>query len=192
MDDKFRSPPIIIAGVDIAYNGDTCSTACVAMGYPPKKIVEVKTICMPVPFPYVPTLLAFREGPATLAVMSAMEVAVDIFLINGHGIAHPLRFGLASHVGVLSGKPTIGVASSLLVGECDREPLHVNEAMPLTIGGDAVGWVLKPQSGSRPIIVSPGHLVGMSSSLEIVRNCLCGDRLPRPLRMAHLWANKKE
>lgn len=192
IEDLFESPIEAIAGVDLAFFGDNGVAACVAMDYPHTKIVETQTLVMPLNFPYIPTFLTFREGPPMVKIMSSLKTKVNVFLINGQGISHPLRCGLASHVGVESDKPTVGVAVSRLVGEYDREPNNEGEAVSLTYSGERVGWVLKSRSGSRPIFVSPGHRVGLDSSLMIVKACLLGHRLPEPLQMAHLAANEEK
>jgi len=190
--DNFKSPPSIIAGVDLAFLEDDGIAACAAMDFPPRRLVETKQTINHLTFPYVSTFLAFREGPTTLEVISSMYTKMDVLLVNGQGIAHPLRCGLASHVGVVSGQPTIGVASSRLIGEYDIEPQYGGEAVLLRDRGDAVGWVLRPKTGSRLLFVSPGHLVGLESSLRIVKDCLRGHRLPEPLWMAHYYANQRK
>ncbi|MCJ7631465.1 endonuclease V [Candidatus Bathyarchaeota archaeon] len=190
--DHFEFPPSIIAGVDLAFLREDGIAACTAMDFPPKQIVEAKQTVTHLTFPYLPTFLTFREGPPMLEVMSSMRSKIDVFLVNGQGIAHPLHCGLASHVGVVSSRPTIGVASSHLIGEYDNEPENEGEAVPLKHRGEIVGWVLRSRLGSKPIFVSPGHLVGLESSLRVVRDCLRGHRLPEPLQMAHIKANQKK
>ena len=192
LEDEFESPIEAVAGIDLAFSGDDGVAACIAMDYPPTKIVEVQTLVMPLDFPYIPTFLTFREGPPMVKVISSLRTKVNVFLINGQGITHPLRCGLASHVGVESGRPTIGVTTSRLVGEYEHEPKNEGKAVPLTCNGERVGWVLKSRSGSRPIFVSPGHRVGLDSSLRIVKTCLLGHKLPEPLRMAHVAANEEK
>lgn len=192
VEDQFKSPLESVAGVDLAFLEDDGVATCVAMDYPPTKVIETQTLVMPLNFPYIPTFLTFREGPPMIKVISSLRTKVSIFLINGQGIAHPLGCGLASHVGVQSGKPTIGVAASRLVGEYEYEPKNQSEAISLIYDGERVGWVLKSRSGSKPIFVSPGHRVGLDSSLRIVKTCLLGHRLPEPLQMAHLAANREK
>ena len=187
--DNFKSPPSTVAGVDLAFLEDDAIADCAAMDYPPRQLIEAKQTITHLTFPYVPTFLAFREGPAMMEVISSMRSKIDVLLVNGQGIAHPLQCGLASHVGVVNKLPTIGVASSRLVGEYDM-PQNEGEAAPLEDKGDRVGWVLKSQMRSKPIFVSPGHLVGLDASLRIVKDCIRGHRLPEPLWMAHYYANR--
>lgn len=191
IEDQFESPLESVAGVDLAFFEDDGVAACVAMDYPPTKVIETQTLVMPLDFPYIPTFLTFREGPLMIKVISSLRTRVSIFLINGQGIAHPLRCGLASHVGVEIGKPTIGVTASRLVGEYDHEPEKEGEAVFLIYDRERVGWVVKSRSGSKPIFVSPGHRVGLDSSLGIVKACLLGHKLPEPLHMAHVAANRE-
>jgi deoxyribonuclease V len=189
LEDRFEQPITSVAGVDLAFINETGIAACVATDYPPRKILEVQTAAIPVNFPYVPTFLTFREGPPILRAISSTKTRVNIFLINGQGLAHPLRCGLASHLGVESGHPTIGVTKNRLIGEYAHVPEGGRDAVPLTSEGEQVGWVLRSRKGSKPIFVSPGHMVSLHSSLAIVSACLAGHRLPEPIRMAHEAAN---
>lgn len=190
--DNFDSPLEIVAGVDLAFLGEDGIAACVAMDHPPKKVVETQSLVMSLDFPYISTFLTFREGPSMIKVIMSLRTKVNIFLINGQGIAHPVGCGLASHIGVDLDKPTIGVTSNRLIGEYDHEPRNAGEAVPLEYKGKMVGWVLKSRSGSRPIFVSPGHRIGLDSSLNIVKEYLLGHRLPEPLEMAHAAANQEK
>lgn len=153
--------------------------------------VEVEYSTSHLDFPYIPTFLAFREGAAIKQVVRRLSAQVDVFLLNAQGIAHPRRCGCASHLGVEIGKPTIGITQSLLYGEFLEEPSQQGDAVALTAEGEQVGWVLKPCEGSKPIYISPGHLVTTSTSLGLVKECLRGHRLPEPLQMAHVLANRE-
>lgn len=192
VEDRFKSPLESVAGVDLAFLGENGIASSVVMDYPPTKIIETKTLVVPLTFPYISSYLTFREGPPMIKVMSYLESKVGVFLINGQGISHPLRCGLSSHIGVDSGKPTIGVTTSHLIGEYNHEPTFEGEAILLRIEGEAVGWVLKSRLNSKPIYVSPGHQVSLDSSLKIVKNCLLDHRLPEPLQMAHIVANNEK
>jgi len=191
MEDTFRKPPQLIAGIDIAFLGDEAVTACVVASYPSMTEFEVQFFSSRLDFPYIPTFLAFREGPAIREVMGRLSAQVDVFLLNAQGIAHPRRCGCASQVGVETGKPTIGVTQNRLCGKSDREPLVEGDAVALTADGEQVGWILMSHVASKPIYVSPGHLVSLSSSLDLAKGCLRGHRLPEPLQMAHALANRK-
>jgi deoxyribonuclease V len=185
--DDFRNPPRLVCGVDIAFLDEEAVASCIVMDFPPRRVVESKTASAALRFPYIPTLLAFREGPLIVEVISSLTSDPDVFLINAHGVAHPLRCGCASHVGVKAEKPTIGVTTAKLMGEY-REPAEEGGTEALKIEGEQVGWVLRTRRCCRPIFVSPGHRVGMQASLEIVKTCLLGHKLPEPLRLAHMTA----
>ncbi len=173
-----------IAGLDISYSGNKAKTAGVVLEYETLEILEKQTIRATVRFPYIPTFLTFREGPPLIELYKKFEMEPDVLMFNGQGIAHPLRAGLASHVGVLVGKPSIGVAQNRLVGEY-REPERTMEYWGLFLNGEQVGWVLKSKEGCRPVFVSPGHMVSLEKSLEICLHCLRGRKLPEPLALAH-------
>ncbi len=183
--------PKLVAGIDTAFFGDQAVTACVAVGYPSMVEQEAQFLSSRPEFPYVSTFLAFREGPAIKEVMGRLSAQVDVFLLNAHGIAHPRRCGCASQVGVETKKPTIGVTQNRLCGEFEREPLEEGDAVSLLANGEQVGWVLMSRAASKPIYVSPGHLVSLSSALEVVRGCLNGHKFPKPLQMAHVLANRE-
>lgn len=191
-EDVFRKPIAKISGVDLAFAKEEAVIACVTARFPSLEPVEERTLVVELEFPYVPTLLCFREGPAIVKMICARRIEADVFLINSHGIAHPLFCGCASYVGVMTGKPTVGVASSNLCGEYDREPEEVGEAVAVCYEGRAVGWILKSKAETKPIFISPGHMVGVDSSLKIVRECLRDHRLPEPLQLAHNLANREK
>ena len=173
-----------IAGFDTGYSGNKAKTAGVVLDYETFEILEKRTTKTTVRFPYIPTFLTFREGPPVIELYKKFEIEPDVLMFNGQGIAHPFRAGLASHVGVLIGKPSIGVAQKRLVGEY-REPERKMEYSRLLFNGEQVGWVLKSKEGCRPVFISPGHMVSLQKSLEICLHCLRGRKLPEPLALAH-------
>ena len=181
-----------IAGCDISFvEGDMAYAACAVLSYGDLELLKKKIIRIKLKFPYIPTFLAFREGPAIKDVMERLSANVDVFLLNAQGIAHPRRCGCATQVGVETGKSTIGVTQNRLYGKSDREPSVEGDAVALTADGEQVGWILMSHAASKPIYVSPGHLVSLSSSLDLVKGCLRGHRLPEPLQMAHALANRE-
>jgi deoxyribonuclease V len=173
-----------IGGFDIGYSGKKAKVAGVVLDYGSMEIVEKKVIETGVSFPYVPTFLTFREGPLVIKVYEKLRKKPDVLMFNGQGIAHPLRAGLASHVGVLLGKPSVGVAQRRLVGEY-KEPNGVNGFERLIFKGEQVGWVLLSKAKCRPVFVSPGHMVSLRRALGICLCCLGGRKLPEPLALAH-------
>jgi deoxyribonuclease V len=184
-------PVRAVAGVDVHYEDDWARAAIVVFRFPDLDLLEQVTAEGETPFPYIPGLLAFREGPVVLAAWAALAHDPDVILFDGHGIAHPRGFGLASHLGLWLETPSIGVAKSRLVGE-ESEPgpgrgevaALLDEADPRRI----IGASLRTREGARSVIVSPGHRIDLEHSLEFVLGCCRGHRLPEPLRFAHRLA----
>jgi deoxyribonuclease V len=140
---------------------------------------------VPATMPYVPGLLSFRELPALLAAFSQLSQAPDLLLVAGNGIAHPCRFGLAAHLGVATGLPSIGVARNILTGTSATQLHEMRGAfVPLRHGREQIGWLLRSKVGADPLVVSPGHRVAMASTAELVMRFVTGFRLPEPLRLA--------
>jgi deoxyribonuclease V len=191
LEDLYRKPVTCVAGIDLAFKEDIAVTAYVAMAFPSLKLVYRKALTSKIEFPYIPTFLSFREGPPIIEVICSSDVKPEVLLINSHGIAHPLFCGCASHVGVLTQSPTIGVAQRNLCGEYESEPGEAGKYVSMYFRERAVGWVFKSKGGCKPIFVSPGHLVSLESSLEIVRECMGGYKLPLPLHHAHIFANEE-
>ncbi|MEM2982165.1 MAG: endonuclease V [Candidatus Bathyarchaeia archaeon] len=190
VEDRFRMPTRKVSGIDVAYKDGVAFAACVTIDTQTMEVLEEKTATVKVDFPYKPTFLWFREGGAMLRVVQGLDVEPDIFMVNGHGLAHPRRCGSASHFGVSTGKPSIGVAGSRLCGEYSRQPTSFGDYEPLMLNGDAVGWLVKPAVG-KPIYVSPGHMVSLKSSVEIVLRCLLKHRFPEPIHLAHRLAENR-
>jgi deoxyribonuclease V len=142
----------------------------------------------PVRFPYVPGLLSFREIPALLAAIEQLDVLPDVILCDGHGIAHPRRFGLACHLGLWLGQPTVGCAKSLLYGQHADPALERGSVASLVGGEQGIGAVVRTRTNVKPVYVSVGHLISLSDAVEIVLNCASRYRLPEPLRAAHRMA----
>jgi len=177
-----------IAGVDLAFRGRTAYCAAVVLDYDTLEPVEELVKVSKVSFPYVPTFLSFREADAIIDVHRQLKKRPDVTLIDGHGIAHPRGVGIASHVGVLLDRPTIGVAKNPLFGEVAGTP-SPGKAVPLLSGKRLLGYALVTKPGTRPIYISPGNLVSQRSALETVRHCLLKHKLPEPSRLAHELAN---
>jgi deoxyribonuclease V len=178
-----------VAGCDLAFlgrgrRGDTARAAVVLLSYPELTVVEQHTVEAPVTFPYVPGLLAFRELPALLQAFERLERAPDLVLVDGQGYAHPRRFGIACHLGLLLDVPTIGVAKSRLTGEHEEPAPAAGSRADLRDGGELIGAVLRTRDGGRPLYVSPGHRVGFAPAVEWVVRLSRGYRLPEPTRLA--------
>lgn len=177
-----------VAGVDVAYLGNSAIGAVAVLGYGTLEILETEVSTVPVLFPYVPTLLSFRELPAAVAAIKKLKLQPDVFLVDGHGLAHPFRCGFASHLGVVIGKPTIGVAKSKLVGE----PQQIGSDFFLVHRKEVVGAVLPTHVGSRPLYISVGHKVSLRRAVEIVKQCTRSSRIPQPILQAHNIASKEK
>ncbi len=182
--------PCLIAGIDIsAPNAQGVARgAVVVIRYPELDIVEVKEAHSKIRFPYIPGLLSFRESPLILAACERLCNVPDLILVDGQGIAHPRRFGLASHVGLLLDLPTIGCAKSILCGEHQSVGEEAGSQAELLDKGELIGAALRTKSGAKPIYVSVGHNIDLASALEWVMKCCRGYRVPEPTRLAHLAA----
>lgn len=178
----------LIAGVDQAFVEDKIISGIIVLEYESLDVVERVHSIQPVNYPYIPTFLSFREGPAIVSAYKKLKNPPDILLVDGAGINHPRRAGIATHIGVALDVPTIGITKKILCGE-GKEPAQAGEANPLIYKGQKVGWLLKSGKRSRAIVVAPGHRVSLDSSLSIVKACLRGHKLPEPLRLAHEYAN---
>lgn len=178
--------PRIAAGLDAAFprGGRECVAAAVAWDVRERRVLEERVVRRPLTFPYVPGLLSFREAPAVLAALAELETPVDALLADGHGLAHPRRFGLACHLGVLTGIPAVGCAKSVLVGTHGEVDLQRGSEGPLEHRGERIGTVLQTRDRVRPVFVSIGHRIDLESAVELVLACAIGFRLPEPIRRA--------
>ena len=172
----------------MAFIGDKAIAACIVLDYENLDLVEEAVAQVDLNFPYKPGFLWFREGPAILQAVKRVHSKPDVFMVNAHGIAHPRRFGCASHLGVVLGKPTIGVAGTRLCGQYERLPARPVDSEPLWMDNKIVGFIIKPKEG-KPIYVSPGHMLNVKSAARITIHCLRDHRLPEPLHLAHALAN---
>ena len=182
--------PRFIAGVDIsAANAQGIATgAVVVLEYPELRLVETKVAQGRPNFPYVPGLLSFRESPLTLAACEQLTVTPDLILVDGQGIAHPRRLGLASHLGLLLNTPTIGCAKSLLCGQHEEPGAEPGSYAEVVDRGETIGVALRTRLGVKPVYVSIGHKVDLETAIYWVLECCRGYRLPEPTRLAHLAA----
>jgi deoxyribonuclease V len=151
-------------------------------------MVEVKVVEGKITFPYIPGLLSFRESPLILAACEKISNVPDLILIDGQGIAHPRRLGLASHVGLFLDLPTIGCAKSILCGQHRLVGEEAGSHAELLDNRELIGAALRTKSGVRPIYVSVGHKIDLASALQWVIKCCRGYRIPEPTRLAHLAA----
>lgn len=178
----------VIGGVDQAFLEDKIISAIVLLNYDSMEQIGSVYTVMDVDFPYIPGFLAFREAPSIIDAFSKLNKKPDMLMVDGCGINHPRFAGLATHVGVELDIPTIGVSKKILCGEFETEPKKVGEISEISYKAKRVGALFKSKNKCNPIIVAPGHKVSVSTSIEIVRHCLRGYKLPEPTRLAHLYA----
>ena len=182
--------PRFIAGVDIsAGRGEGIATgAVVVLQYPKLSVVETKIARGKLNFPYIPGLLSFRESPLTLAACQKLTITPDLILVDGQGIAHPRRLGLASHLGLFLNTPTIGCAKSLLCGNHEAPRTEPGSYTEVADRGEVIGAALRTKPRVKPVYVSIGHKVDLQAAIYWVMKCCHGYRLPEPTRLAHLAA----
>lgn len=175
-----------VAGVDCAFadEGKRCLSAVVVWDIERAEVMEEQTASAPCPMPYIPGLLSFRELPAVLAGLSRLSTEVDAVMCDGQGIAHPRRFGLASHLGLILGVPTVGCAKSRLVGTYRTPGQKRGASTRLLNRGEVVGRVVRTRTGVKPVFVSPGHRMTLDAAERLVLRCGAGYRLPEPTRLA--------
>ena len=181
-----QRPVRFVAGADAAFSNDDrrCTGAVVLWDLHASTVIEQHVAERQLSFPYIPGLLSFREAPAVLAALRQLHTRPDVLLYDGHGLAHPRRFGSACHVGVLTDLPTIGCAKSRLIGNHADPDRRRGSATPLTDGGQIIGVVLRTQDGVNPVFVSIGHRMGLPVAAQIVLQCAPRYRLPEPIRLA--------
>ncbi len=177
-----------VAGVDMAINEENgmARAAVVLLTYPALELIEKHSYEEPIRMPYVPGLLSFREAPSVLGAVGKLRQRPDLVMVDGQGIAHPRRIGIASHLGLWLQVPTIGCAKSILVGRYDRAELkeEAGSWVPLVDKQETIGAVVRTRTRVSPMIISPGHLISLETSIRYVLTCGKGYRLPEPTRQA--------
>jgi len=183
--------PRFIAGVDISApdSGGIARAAAVILTYPLLEVAEVKTTEDKLNFPYIPGLLSFRESPLVLAVCQKLSIDPDLILVDGQGIAHPRRLGIASHLGLLLDIPSIGCAKSRLCGTHSTVNDKVGSYTELIDNGEIIGVALRTKTYVNPVYISIGHKIDLPTAIHWVMECCRGLRLPEPSRLAHLAAS---
>ncbi|MCC6178572.1 MAG: deoxyribonuclease V [Chloroflexi bacterium] len=185
-----------VAGVDLGFpkapDGSVLGRAAVvALSFPDLDVVEERVVTRTVTFPYIPGLLSFREAPVSLEAIGALEHRPDLLLVDGHGFAHPRRFGIACHLGLLLDLPTIGCAKSILVGHAEEPGPAPGDWSPLIDRDEVVGAALRTRPKSKPIYVTIGHRVSLESAIALVLQCGRGHRIPEPTRLADRIASRR-
>ena len=184
--------PRFVAGADVAFSPDkkTVLAAAVVFDRQEQRIVEVAHASRPVEYPYIPTFLSFREGPAVLQAIRSLKHEFGVVCFDGQGYAHPRRCGLASHMSVALGVPGVGVAKSRLIGTFDEPAPDTGAASPLMDDGEQIGMVLRTRPNVRPLFISVGNDVDLNSAAALVLACCTKYRIPEPTRQADIEVAK--
>jgi deoxyribonuclease V len=182
----------LIAGADVSYDrfSDVIFAGVVVLRLPDCSVIERRGAVVETHFPYVPGLLSFREAPALLEAFAKVRAEPDVIVLDGQGIAHPRRIGIASHLGLWLDRPCLGCAKSLLTGSFTPPEPTAGSTSPLMHKGERVGEVVRTRDGVAPVFVSPGHRIDCESAVRVVLESRKGYRLPEPTRQAHLYANE--
>lgn len=181
----------LVAGADVSYNrySDEFYAGIVVIRVADGVIVEKQGAMQRSPFPYVPGLLSFREAPALLTALAKVEAEADVVMLDGQGIAHPRRLGLASHIGLWLERPCVGCAKSRLTGKYEEPGPQAGALSSLMDGKEVIGSVVRTKPKTKPVYVSPGHRIDLPSAVRVVLRTCRGYRLPEPTRQAHLYVN---
>ena len=193
-EDRFiADPPRLIGGADVGFEqgGEVTRAAMVLLSYPGLELVEYQVARIPTTMPYIPGFLSFRECPALLAAWELLSQKPDLLFVDGHGISHPRRLGVASHFGLLADVPTIGVAKKRLCGKFELTGAEPGALAPLMDKGEQLAWVWRSKARCNPLFISTGHRVSLDSALAWVQRCTRGYRLPEPTRWADAVASRR-
>ena len=189
-EDNLPGPIQTVAGIDVAYNGTQAFAAVVLLEADTAKVQQVVSADTPVQFPYVPGLLSFREVPAIMLALEKLSVRPDLVLCDGQGIAHPRRFGIACHIGVLYDLPTIGCAKTRLTGKADEPAPTKGSYSDLIHKGEIIGAVLRTRDNVNPLYISPGNRISLPTALHWVLKLTTRYRLPEPTRLADQFVGR--
>lgn len=175
-----------VAGLDVGFEdgGQTSRAAVVVLDFPTLAVREKQLVRQPTRLPYIPGLLSFREVPALLAALQKLTIQPDLLLCDGQGLAHPRRFGLACHIGVLTGLPSIGVAKTRFIGQHEEPPTEKGGQVPLWDSGEQIGVVLRTRTAVKPLYISIGHKITLAMAVDYVLRCTPKYRLPETTRQA--------
>lgn len=192
-DDLPFEQPVFVAGADVGFEQDGAVTraAIAVMRYPSLELVEYKIARVGTTMPYIPGFLSFRECPGLMEAWTQLEQKPDLLFVDGHGVSHPRRLGVASHFGLLVNVPTIGVAKRRLCGHFEPLSDEVDSQRPLLDKGEQIGWVWRSKARCNPLFVATGHRVSTDTALLWVKRCMRGYRLPEPTRWADAVASNR-
>lgn len=180
----------LVAGVDVSVKENVSQAAIVVLTYPNMEVIETIRADAPTPFPYIPGLLSFREGPVLEAAFKNLQNVPDVFIFDGMGIMHPRRLGIASHMGLWLDRPTIGCGKRRLVGKYEEPGAEKGSRSPLYHYREMLGVVLRTRTNVKPVFISVGHRATLETAVELILRCTPKYRLPEPIRQAHNAAGK--
>lgn len=180
-----------VAGIDVSLKAEG-QAAVAVLSLPDLTVVERAIATAPLNFPYVPGLLSFRESPVVLAALGKLSAPPDVLMVDGQGYAHPRRFGIACHLGLLTGLPALGVAKSVLCGKYENLGEEPGSRAPLVHRGEVIGVAYRAKARTNPLIISIGHRMDLETAVGLVQRCLRGYRLPETTRAAHNLAGSAE
>ncbi len=180
-----------VAGVDVSVKDKVSRAAVVVMTYPELEPIETVTSAMDTPFPYVPGLLTFREGPVLVKAFEKLTQAPDVFIFDGMGQIHPRRMGIAAHMGLWLQRPTIGVGKTHLIGDYGQPGALKGSFSWIYDKQEIIGAYLRTRSNVKPLYVSVGHLLELNDAIDVVLTCSPKYKLPRPIRLAHAAAGRR-
>ncbi len=175
----------LVAGVDVSVKQGISRAAVVVMRYPDLETIEVVRAQGETSYPYIPGLLAFREGLLLVSALRRMQREPDVFIFDGMGQIHPRRMGIAAHLGLWLGRPTVGCGKTHFIGEYQEPAREKGSRRPLMHKGEQLGVVLRTRANVKPVYVSVGHLADLESAVDLVLTCTTRFRLPQPIREAH-------
>lgn len=187
--------PKTIAGVDSSIiNNEFIFSIIVVLSYPDLKVIEISHATAPITIPYIPGFLAFREIPSILKAYEKLKNIPDLLFVDGNGIIHKRKMGIASHLGVLLNKPTLGIAKKLLVGTYEMPAEIIGSYSTVQYKNEQLGFALRSRTNVKPVFISPGHLINFEDTLKFVKSVFGKYRLPEPTRLADLYSKqlKKE
>ena len=191
-EDALNSHPRYVAGIDVGFvDKKTTRAAIVVLNFPELTLHETAVGYTPIMLPYIPGYLSFREIPAIIKALERLKTIPDLILCDGQGIAHPRRLGIASHLGVLTDLPTIGVAKTRYIGEYQEPKQQKGNWTPLNYEKEVIGGVLRTRVNVKPLFISTGHRISLQTAIHFTMQCVTRYRLPEPTRLADKLAAKK-
>jgi len=193
-EDKLSEPIKTVAGIDLGYDAQTdrSRAVVVVLSFPALDLIETSEAILPIQFPYVPGLLSFRETPVAIKALEKLTITPDLILCDGQGLAHPRRFGIACHIGLITDVPTLGVGKSLLVGKFDNLGETRGSVAPLIHRNEQVGVALRTKDKIQPVYVSVGHRISLATATNYVLQCAPKYRLPETTRLADKMASYRK